>query len=152
AVKQSLVLQKQAKLSKRPSPKFGSKGFVSWFRPKPNFSQVLDSNTFTAVFSDKDNRFSNRMVHQCGMSSFLDLKPFRQPPTITISCTFRSVCLCLNRTANLLTMFTVSIKPISRMLKTIRRYNDIRDSIIATYKIFYNLSFFLGTFNGLKKE
>src|SRR5690606_37498963 len=104
AIKQSLVLQKQAKLPKRPSPKFGSKGFVSWFRPKPNFSQVLDSNTFTALFSDKDNRFSNRMIHQCGVSSFLALKPFRQPPTVSLSRTFRSVCLYLYRTPNLLPM------------------------------------------------
>src|SRR5690606_6813290 len=57
AIKQSLVLQKQAKLSKRPSPKFGSKGFVSSFRCKPNFSQVTGSNTFTTLFSDKDNSF-----------------------------------------------------------------------------------------------
>ena len=59
AIKQSLVLQKQAKLSKRPSPEFGSKGFVSFFRSKPNFSQVTGSNTFTTLFSDKDNSFCN---------------------------------------------------------------------------------------------
>jgi len=58
-IMQSLVLQKQAKLSKRPSPKFGSKGFVSSFRPKPDFSQVLDSNAFTTLFSDTDNSFCN---------------------------------------------------------------------------------------------
>src|SRR5690606_6790457 len=63
ARKQSLVLQKQAELSKRPSSKFDSEGFVSSFRPKPNFSQVLDSNTFTTLFSGKDNRFSNSMIH-----------------------------------------------------------------------------------------
>src|SRR5688572_9387131 len=61
AVKQSLVLHKGAELSKRPSSKFGSKGFVSSFRPKPNCSQVTGSNTFTALFSGKDNSFCNRM-------------------------------------------------------------------------------------------
>src|SRR5690606_31902422 len=75
AIKQSLVLHKQAKLSKRPSSKFGSKGFVSSFRCKPNFSQVLDSNTFTALFSDKDNSFCNRMIHSACVSSFFALKP-----------------------------------------------------------------------------
>src|SRR5690606_9005114 len=75
AVKQSLVLQKQAKLSKRPSSKFGSKGFVSSFRSKPDFSQVLDSNTFTTFFSDKDNSFCNRMIHSACVSSFFALKP-----------------------------------------------------------------------------
>src|SRR5690606_17263158 len=49
-------------------------------------------------------------------------------------------------------MFTVSVKPISRMLNTIRGYYDIRDSKIATYKVIHNLSFFLGNFNGLRKE
>src|SRR5690606_1412076 len=152
ARKQSLVLQKQAKLSKRPSPKFGSKGFVSSFRSKPNFSQVLDSNTFTALFSDKDNRFCNSMIHSACVSSFLALKPFRQPPTVSFSRTFRSVCLCTNRTPNLLPMFTVCVKPISRMLNTIRGYNNIRNSKIATYKIIHAFSFFLGNFNGLTKE
>src|SRR5690606_13607903 len=152
AIKQSLVLQEGAELSKRPSPKFGSKGFVSSFRSKPNFSQVLDSNTFTALFSDKDNRFCNCMIHQGGVSSFLALKPFRQPPTVSFSRTFRSVCLCANRTPNLLPMFTVSVKPISRMLNTIRGHDAIRDSKIATYKVIHNLSFFLGNFNGLTKD
>src|SRR5690606_27228074 len=150
--KQSLVLQKQAKLSKRPSSKFGSKGFVSSFRPKPNFSQVLDCNTFTALFSGKNNRFSNSMIHSACVSSFLALKPFRQLPTVSFSRTFRSVCLCPNRTPNLLPMFTVGVKPISRMLNTIRGYYDIRDSKIATYKIIHAFSFFLGNFYGLTKE
>src|SRR5690606_2574172 len=152
AVKQSLVFQKEAKLSKRPSPEFGSKGFVSSFRSKPNFSQVLDSNTFTTLFSDKDNRFCNCMIHSACVSSFLALKPFRQPPTVSFSRTFRSVCLCANRTPNLLPMFTVSVKPISRMLNTIRGYYDICDSKIATYKIIHSLRFFLGNFYGLTKE
>src|SRR5690606_546803 len=124
AVKQSLVLQKQAKLSKRPSPEFSSKGFVSSFRSKPNFSQVLDSNTFTALYSDKDNRFCNCMIHSACVSSFLALKPFRQPPTVSFSRTFRSVCLCANRTPNLLPMLAVGVKPISRMLNTVRGYNN----------------------------
>src|SRR5690606_21757834 len=116
AHKRSLVLQKGAKLSKRPSSKFGSKGFVSFFRSKPNVSQILDSNTFTCLFSRKDNRFCNRMIHNTCMSSFFALKPFRQLPTVSFSRTFRSVCLCPNRTPNLLPMFTVGVKPISRML------------------------------------
>src|SRR5690606_33002066 len=152
AIKQSLVLQKQAELSKRPSSKFGSKGFVSSFRSKPNFSQVLDSNTFTAVFSGKDNSFCNRMIHSVCVSSFLALKPFRQPPTVSLSRTFRSVCLCPNRTPNLLPMLAVGVKPISRMLNTIRGYYDICDSKIATYKIIHAFSFFLGNFYGLTKE
>src|SRR5690606_31744017 len=131
ARKQSLVLQKQAKLSKRPSSKFGSKGFVSFFRSKPNFSQIFNSNTFTTLFSGKDNRFSNRMIHSACVNSFLALKPFRQLPTVSFSRAFRSVCLCPNRTPNLLPMFTVSVKPISRMLNTIRGYNDICDSKIV---------------------
>src|SRR5690606_8114983 len=110
ARKQSLVLQKQAKLSKRPSSKFGSKGFVSSFRPKPNFSQVTGSNTFTALFSGRDNRFSNRMIHSACVSSFFALKPFRQLPTVSFSRTFRSVCLCPNRTPNLLPMLAVGVK------------------------------------------
>ena len=40
-IKQSLVLHKQAKLSKRPSRKFGSKGYVSSFRSKPNLRRKL---------------------------------------------------------------------------------------------------------------
>src|SRR5690606_9443644 len=152
AVKQSLVFQKEAKLSKRPSSEFSSKGFVSSFRCKPNFSQVLDSNTFTAFFSSKDNSFCNCMIHSACVSSFFTLKPFRQPPTVSFSRTFRSVCLCPNRTPNLLPMFTVSVKPISRMLNTIRGYYDIRDSKIATYKIIHAFSFFLGNFYGLTKE
>src|SRR5690606_4137617 len=147
-----LVFQKQAKLSKRPSPKFGSKGFVSSFRPKPNFSQVTGSNTFTTLFSGKDNRFSNSMIHSACVSSFLALKPFRQPPTVSFSRTFRSVCLCLYRTPNFLPKLAVSVKPISRMLNTIRGYYDICDSKIATYKIIHAFSFFLGNFNGLTKE
>src|SRR5690606_10340484 len=102
ARKQSLVFHKGAKLSKRPSSKFCSKGVVSSFRSKPNFGQGLDSNTFTALFSGKDNRFSNRMIHSACVSSFLALKPFRQLPTVSLSRTFRSVCLCPNRTPNLL--------------------------------------------------
>src|SRR5690606_31580612 len=149
AIKQSLVLQKQAKLSKRPSPEFSSKGFVSSFRSKPNFSQVTGSNTFTTFFSRKDNSFCNRMIQQRNVSSFLALKPFRQPPTVSLSRTFRSVCLCLNRTPNLLPMFAVGVKSISRMLNTIRGYYDIRDSKIATYKIIHAFSFFLGNFYGL---
>src|SRR5690606_3557250 len=95
AIKQSLVLQKQAKLSKRPSSEFGSKGFVS---------------------------------------------------------SYRSVCLYTKRTPNLLPMLAVGVKPISRMLNTIRGYYDIRDSKIATYKIIHAFSFFLGNFYGLTKE
>src|SRR5690606_38037849 len=131
---------------------FGSKGFVSSFRPKPNFSQIFNSNTFTALFSRKNNRFSNSMIHSACVSSFLALKPFRQLPTVSFSRTFRSVCLCPNRTPNLLPMFTVGVKPISRMLNTIRGYYDIRDSKIATYKIIHAFSFFLGNFYGLTKE
>src|SRR5690606_28746408 len=152
ARKQSLVLQKGAELSKRPSPKFGSKGFVSSFRPKPNFSQVTGSNTFITLFSGKDNRFCNSMIHNACVSSFLALKPFRQLPTVSFSRTFRSICLCPNRTPNLLPMLAVGVKPISRMLNTIRGYYDIRDSKIATYKIIHNLRFFLGNFYGLTKE
>src|SRR5690606_19927026 len=55
-------------------------------------------------------------------------------------------------TPNLLPMLAVGVKPISRMLNTIRGYNDIRDSKIATYKIIHAFSFFLGNFNGLTKE
>src|SRR5690606_31494427 len=118
----------------------------------PNCSQVTGSNTFTALFSGKDNRFSNRMIHSACVSSFFALKPFRQLPTVSFSRTFRSVCLCPNRTPNFLPKLAVSVKPISRMLNTIRGYNDIRDSKIATYKIIHALSFFLGNFNGLTKE
>src|SRR5690606_21760203 len=117
-----------------------------------NCSQVTGSSTFTALFSGKDNRFSNRMIHSACVSSFLALKPFRQLPTVSFSRTFRSVCLCPNRTPNLLPMFTVSVKPISRMLNTIRGYYDICDSKIATYIIIHNLRFFLGNFYGLTKE
>src|SRR5690554_4906554 len=152
AIKQSFVLQKKAELSKRPSSKFGSKFFVSSFRSKPNFSQILDSNTSTAFFSRKDNRFCNSMIHKRSVSSFLALKLFRQLLTVSFSRTFRSVCLCLNGTPNLLSMFTVGIKPISRMLNTVRGYNDIRDSKIATYKIIHSPSFFLGNVNGLTKK
>src|SRR5690606_16403164 len=81
ARKQSLVLQKQAKLSKRPSSKFGSKGFVSFFRSKPNVSQIFDSNTLTCLFSDTDNRFCNRMIHHFSMSSFFALKPLDRKST-----------------------------------------------------------------------
>src|SRR5690606_13977853 len=56
------------------------------------------------------------------------------------------------RTPNLLPMFTIGVKPISRMLNTIRGYYDIRDSKIATYKIIHAFSFFLGNFYGLTKE
>src|SRR5690606_21359510 len=125
---------------------------VSSFRPQPNISQILDSNTFTTLFSSKDDSFCNSMIHNACVSSFLALKPFRQLPTVSFSRTFRSVCLCLNRTPNLLPMFTVSVKPISRMLNTIRGYYDIRDSKIATYKIIHAFSFFLGNFYGLTKE
>src|SRR5690606_7452537 len=151
-IKQSLILQKQTKLSKRPPSKFGSKLFVSSFRPQPNISQILDSNTFTTLFSSKDNSFCNSMIHNACVSSFLALKPFRQLPTVSFSRTFRSVCLCPNRAPNLLPMFTVSVKPISRMLNTIRGYYDIRDSKIATYKIIHAFSFFWGNFYGLTKE
>ena len=65
-IKQSLVLQKRAKLSKRPPSKFGSKLFVSSFRPQPNISQILDSNTFTTLFSSKDNNLLDR-----GIKNFL---------------------------------------------------------------------------------
>src|SRR5690606_10227781 len=140
------------KLSKRPSSKFGSEGFVSSFRTKPNFSQVTGSNTFTTLFSSKDNRFSNSMIHSACVSSFLALKPFRQLLTVSFSRTFRCVCLCAKRTPNLLPMFTVGVKPISRMLNTIRGYYDICDSKIATYKIIHAFSFFLGNFYGLTKE
>src|SRR5699024_787569 len=75
AIKQSLILQKGAKLSKRPPSKFGSKGFVSSFRVKPNFSQVLYSNTFTTLFRVKDNSSCNSMVHNACVSSFLALQP-----------------------------------------------------------------------------
>src|SRR5690606_17155978 len=150
--KHSLVFQKQAKLSKRPSSKFGSKFFVSFFRSKPNVSQIFDSNTLTCLFSRKDNRFCNRMIHNTCMSSFFALKPFRQLPTVSFSRTFRSVCLCAYRTPNLLPMLAVGVKPISRMLNTIRGYNDIRDSKIVTYKIIHVFSFFLANFNGLTKE
>src|SRR5690606_26121508 len=152
AHKQSFVLQKGAKLSKRPSSKFGSKFFVSFLRSKPNVSQILDSYTHTCLFSRKDNRFCNRMIHHFGMSFFFALKPFRQLPTVSFSRTFRSVCLCAYRTPNLLPMLAVGVKPISRMLNTIRGYNDIRDSKIATYKIIHVFSFFLANFNGLTKE
>src|SRR5690606_35469897 len=70
-IKQSFVLQKQAKLSKRPSSKFGSKFFVSSFRSKPNFSQILDSNNSTALFSRKDNIFCNSKIHNSNISSYL---------------------------------------------------------------------------------
>src|SRR5699024_8550580 len=92
------------------------------------------------------------MVHNTRVSSFLALKPFRQLPTVSFSRTFRGVCLCLNRTPNLLPMLTVSVKPISRMLNAIRGYCDIRDSKIAAYKIIHSFNFFLGNFYGLTKE
>src|SRR5690606_14487750 len=127
-IKQSLVLQKQAKLSKRPPSKFGSKLFVSSFRPQPNISQVLDSNTFTTLFSSKDDSFCNSMIHNASVSSFLALKPFRQLPTVSFSRTFRSVCLWPNRTPNYMPTFSVSDKHINRILITMKGYYDSRDS------------------------
>ncbi len=116
AIEQSFVLQKRAKLTKRPLTKFCSKFFVSTFRCKPDIGQILDSNSLTTFFCRKDNGFCNSMINNLSVSSFLTLKPFGQLPTIPFSRTFGSVCLCLNRTPNLLPMLTVFVKPIGRML------------------------------------
>lgn len=150
-IEQPFVFQKGAKLTKRPFTKFSSKLFVSTFRSKPNIGQILNSNTFTAFFSRKDNRFCNSVINNLGVSSFFALKPFRQSSAIPFSGTFRSVCLCLDRTQNLLPMFTVCVKPISRMLNTVRSYTNIRQTKIHAHETFHVLNVFLGNVNGLEK-
>src|SRR5690606_7633482 len=112
---------------------------------------ILNSNTFTTFFGRKNNRFCNSVIDNLGVSSFFALKPFRQSSAIPPCGAFRSVCLCLNRTPNLLPMFTVFINPISRILNTVRSYNYISQAEVATNKLFHILNILFGDINGLKK-
>src|SRR5699024_5932863 len=112
---------------------------------------ILNSNSFTTFFRRKDNRFCNGMINNLCVSPFLALKPFRQSSAIPFSGTLRRVCLCLNRTPNLLPMFTVFVKPISRMLNTIRGYADVGQSKIYANETFHILNIFFWNINGLKK-
>src|SRR5690606_24832838 len=152
ALKKPLVLQKGAKLPKRPPSKFGSKFFVSSFGGKPNVGQILYGDPLAILFGRKDDGFCNGMIHNACMGSFFAPEPFGQPPTVSLGGTFRGVCLCANGTPNLLPMLTVLVKPIGRMLNTVRGHNDIRDSKIATYKINHAFASFPANFYGLTEE
>ena len=152
SIEPSLILQKEAKLSERPSSQFGSEGFISWFRREPNTGQILNSDSFALFFSGKDNRFCNGMIDNLSVSSFFAFEPLRQLPAVPFGRTLGSVCLCLKRTPNLLPMFTVGIKLFSRMHSAIRGYDYIRDTKITTYILLYLRSIPLGNLHRLMQE
>ena len=148
-IEPSLILQKGAKLSERPSSQLGSEGFISWFRREPDMGQILNSDSFTLFFSGKDNRFCNGMIDNLSVSSFFAFEPLRQLPAVPFGRTLGSVCLCLKRTPNLLPMFTVAVKLFSRMASAIRGYDYIRDTKIATYILLHLRSIPLGNLHRL---
>lgn len=150
-VKQRLVLNILPKQREIPFTKFSPKLLASSFTCKSNASKVFNSDTFTLLFSRLNNLFCNSVINNLGVSSFFALKPFRQSSAIPPCGAFRSVCLCLNRTPNLLPMFTVFVKPISRILNTVRSYTNIGQAEVATNKLFHILNILFGNINGLKK-
>src|SRR5690606_10870506 len=96
------------------------------------------------LFSRFNNRFCNSVINYGSVSLFLARKPFQK--FTRTSCAF-----ALNRTANLLPMFTVFVKPISRMLNTVRSGYNRGYTKITTDKLFYIFHIFFGNVNSLKK-
>ncbi len=150
-IEQSLIFKFYSQICKAPFTKFCPKLFVSLFRSKSDIGKVFNRNTFTLFFCRCYNRFTYCMVNQISRCSFLATKPFRQLPAIPFSGTLRSVCLCLNRTTNFLPMFTISIKPLGRMVNTIRSCYNRCQTKITTNKLFHVFNIFFGNINSLKQ-
>ncbi len=150
-IEQSLIFKFYSQICKAPFTKFCPKLFVSPFRSKPDIGKVFNGNTFTLFFCRCYNRFTYCVVNQISRCSFLATKPFRQLPAIPFSGTLRGVCLCLNRTTNFLPMFTISIKPLGRMVNTIRSCYNSCQTKITTDKFLNVFNIFFGNVNGLKQ-
>ena len=150
-IEQSLIFKFCSQICKVPFTKFRPKLFISPFRSKSDIGKVFNRNAFTLFFCRCYNGFTYGVVNQISRCSFLAAKPFSQLPTIPFCGTLRSVCLCLNRTTNLLPMLTISIKPLGRMVNTVRCCTNCCKPKIATDKFFNILYIFFGNFNSLKQ-
>ena len=109
-IKQSLIFNILPKHRKIPLTKFCPKLFISSLKSKPDISKVFNCDPLTLTFSGLNNRFCDSVINYGRVILFFARKPFQK--------FFSSFCaFALNRTTNLLPMFTVFVKPISRMLK-----------------------------------
>lgn len=143
-IQSSLVSQKGAQLSERPTTKFSPKLFVSAFRSKADIGQILNGYTFTLSFSRLYNAFCDSVVDYGSRCSFFARKAFQEA-----SSPFRP--FALNRTTNRLPMFTVCVKPIGRMFNAIRSNNYVRETEVNTDKGLNIVHILFGNINSLKE-
>ena len=143
-IKLSLVRYVCSQLVKIPLTKFSLKLFVSAFACKSYSYQILNCNSLILRFSRLNNLFCNGVIYNTGMSSFFAGKPFKKFSRITSA-------FALNRTPNLLPMFTVFVKSIGRELNIIRCVSYCCEAKIHPKKGFNIINIFFGYVNGLKK-
>ena len=151
-IQSGFVLQKRAELTERPTTKFCSELFVSTFRSKTNVRQIFNSNSFALFFSRLHNVLCDSMVLNSSGSSFFAFKPFQEFSTASFTrpC-FPLRAFALNRTTNLLSFFSVLIKPFGRMFSAVRSYSNVRQTEVHTQECFHILYIIFHYINRLKQ-
>src|SRR5690606_4716328 len=151
-IQSGFVLQKRAELTERPTTKFCSELFVSAFRSKTNVRQIFNSNSFALFFSRLHNVLCDSMVLNSSGSSFFAFKPFQELSTASFTrpC-FPLRAFALNRTTNLLSFFSVLIKPFGRMFCAIRSNGDVCQAKVNTQERFNIFHVILHYINRLKQ-
>lgn len=143
-IKQGFIFKERPQLTKIPTSEFCSKLFVSTFRSKSDISKVFNSNSFTLFFSRLYKGFTNSVIQDGSRCSFFATKPFQKSFGT-------SRAFALNRTANLLSFFSVLVNPISRVFCVIRSRDYVRQAKIHTDKFLDVINVFFGNINGLEK-
>lgn len=152
AIQNSFVFQKRTELTERPTTKFRSKLFVSTFRSKPNVGQIFNSNSFTLFFCRLYNVLGDSVILNCCRSSFFTFKPFQEFSTASFArACFPLRAFSLNRTTNLLSFFSVLIKPFGRMFSAVRSYSNVRQTEVHTQECFHILYIIFHYINRLKQ-
>ncbi len=126
-VELSLVRQVLTKLIKIPLAKFSSEFFVPAFTRKSYARQIFNRNPFVLEFGRLNNLFGDCVIYDRGVSTFFAREPFKKFSR-------RASAFALNRTPNLLPMFTIFVKPIGRKLNIIRGVSHSGQAKIS-YKI-----------------
>lgn len=151
AMQSGFILKKGTQLAERPAAEFSPELLVPSFGREPNVSQVLDSDPLVFGFRRKNNPLCDSVVNDCRRSSFFALKPFRQSSTVPPCGSFRSVCLCLNRTTNPLPLLTVLIESIGGMFDPVRSDDNVCKPEVNTYKLFNIFNFPVWNIDSLEK-
>lgn len=140
----SLVFQESTKLAKRPSPKLCLEFFTSPFRGKSNSGQIFDSNSFALFFCSLYDRLRDCVINDgCG-STLSSRKSFKQFSRTASAFT-------LQGRSNLLSFFSILIKPVGRMANAVRSRGDVIKTKVNANKFFNVNNVVFWNFNSLKQ-